>query len=153
MIFHIFFLFSHKVVSYSTTPWQHTRLPALHYLPEFAQTHAHWVSDAIQPSHPLSPPSSPAISLFQHQSLFPVRWLFTSGGKSVKASASVLPMNIQGWFSLGLTGLISLLPEGLSRVFSSTAVQKHVLTMDRGAWQATVHGLAKSQDMTEQLTL
>ena len=81
--------------------------------------------------------------------------LFPSGDQSIGASvsASVLPMNIQGGFSLGLTGLISLLPEGLSRVFSSTAVQKHVLTMDRGAWQATVHGLAKSQDTTEQLTL
>ena len=44
--------------------------PILHHLPEFAQTHVHWVGDAIQPSHPLSSPSSPAFSLFQHQSLF-----------------------------------------------------------------------------------
>ena len=44
--------------------------PVLHYLPEFAQTHVHWVSDAIQPSHPLSPPSPPAFSLSQHQGLF-----------------------------------------------------------------------------------
>ena len=44
--------------------------PTLHHLPEFAQTHVHWVSDAIQPSHPLSSPSPPAFSLFQHQSLF-----------------------------------------------------------------------------------
>ena len=43
--------------------------PVLHYLPEFAQTHVHWVSDAIQPSHPLSSPS-PAFSLSQHQGLF-----------------------------------------------------------------------------------
>ena len=48
-----------------------------------------------------------------------------SGGQSIGASASVLPMNIQGWFSLWLTGLISLLFKGLSRVFSSTTVQKH----------------------------
>ena len=54
-------------------------------------------------------------------------WLFTSGGQSigVSASASVLPMNIQGWFLLGLTGLISLQSKGLSRVFSSTIVQRH----------------------------
>ena len=52
--------------------------------------------------------------------------LFTSGGQNIGAStsASVLPMNIQGWFPLGLTGLI-LLSKGLSRVFSNTTVQKH----------------------------
>ena len=44
--------------------------PVLHYLPEFAQTHIHWVGDAIQPSHPLFPPSPPAFSLSQHQGLF-----------------------------------------------------------------------------------
>ena len=54
--------------------------PVLHYLPEFAQTHVHWVDDAIQPSHPLSPPSPPALNLSQHQGLFQwvgscIRWL------------------------------------------------------------------------------
>ena len=56
---------------------------------------------------------------------FPMSWLFTSGGQSIGASTSVLPMNIQGWFPLGLTSLISLLSKGLARVFSSTTVQKH----------------------------
>ena len=56
---------------------------------------------------------------------FPVSRLFASGDQSIGASASVLPVNIQGWFPLGLTGLISLLSKGLSRVFSSTTVQKH----------------------------
>ena len=51
--------------------------------------------------------------------------LFSSGGQSIEASGSVLPMNIQGWFPLGLTGLISLQSKGLSRVFSNTTVQKH----------------------------
>ena len=57
---------------------------------------------------------------------FPMSWLFTSGGQSIgaSASASVLPMNIQGWFPLELTGLISLQSKGLSRVFSSTTVQR-----------------------------
>ena len=56
---------------------------------------------------------------------FPLSWLFTSGGQSIGASVSesALPMNIQGWFSLGLPGLVSLLCKGLSRVFSST-IQK-----------------------------
>ena len=58
---------------------------------------------------------------------FPMSRLFASGGQSigVSASASVLPINIQDWFPLGLTGLISLQSKGLSRVFSNTTVQKH----------------------------
>ena len=95
----------------------------LQCLPEFAQTHVSWVvGDAIQPPHPLSPPSPPALNLSQ-----PMNWLFTSGDKSTgaSASASVLPMNTQDWSSLGWTGLISLLSKGLWRVFSSTTIQKH----------------------------
>ena len=58
---------------------------------------------------------------------FQMSQFFASGGQSIgtSASASILPMNIQGWFPLGLTGLISLLSKGLSRIFSSTTVQKH----------------------------
>ena len=58
---------------------------------------------------------------------FSMSQLFTSGGQSTgaSASASILPMNIQGLFPLGLTGLISLLSKGLSRVFSSTTIWKH----------------------------
>ena len=58
---------------------------------------------------------------------FPVSRLFTSGGQSIRASASAsdLPMNIRGWFPLRLTGLISVLSKGLSRVFSSTTIQKY----------------------------
>ena len=58
---------------------------------------------------------------------FPMSWLFASDDQSIgaSASASVLPMNMQSWFPLGLTGLISLQSKGLSRVFSSTTFQKH----------------------------
>ena len=100
--------------------------PVQHQLPEFTQTHVCWLSDAIQPSHPLSCPSPPTFNLSQHQ-FFPVSQLFTSGGQStgVSASTSVLPMNIQDWFPLGWTGWISLQSKGLSRVFSNTTVQKH----------------------------
>ena len=56
---------------------------------------------------------------------FPMNWLFTSGGQSIGTSASVLPMNTQGWFPLGLTDFISLLSKGLSRVLPSTAIQKY----------------------------
>ena len=96
----------------------------LHHLPEFAQTHVHWVNDAIQPSRPLLTPSSPALNLSQHQGFFPMSWLFASGSQSIGTS-SVLPMNIHGSFPLGLSGLISLLSKGLSKVSSSTIVWMH----------------------------
>ena len=97
----------------------------LHYLPELAQTHVHWISDAIQPLHPLSSLSPPA-SIFPSIRVFSES-LFTSGGQRIgaSASASVLPMNTHDWFPLGLTDLISLKSKGLSRVFSNTTVQKH----------------------------
>ena len=70
-------------------------------------------------------------SIFPSIRVFPNSWLFTSSGQSTgtstSASASVIPVNIQGWFPLGWTGLISLLPEKLSRVFSSATVRKHRL--------------------------
>ena len=70
-------------------------------------------------------PSSPhALSLSQLQ-VFIMSRLFISGSQSIGASAWVLPMNIEGWFPLGLTGLISLSSMGLSRVFSSTTSQRH----------------------------
>ena len=100
--------------------------PVHHQLPEFTQTHVHWVGDAMQPSHPLSYPSPPVFNLAQHQDLFKCQF-FASSGQSigVSASASILPMNIQDWFPLGLTGWISLQSKGLLRVFSNTTVQKH----------------------------
>ena len=98
--------------------------PVPHYLLEFAQVHVHWIGDAIQPSHPLSSPSPPAQS-FPESGFFPVSQLFTSGGQNIRATASVHPMSIQGQFFLGLTGLISFLSKGFSRVFSSTTVWKH----------------------------
>ena len=71
--------------------------PVLHYLLEFAQTHAHCVNDAIQPSHSLLAPFPPALNLFQHRGLFQ---LASSSNQlqvlEASASASVLAMNIQG---------------------------------------------------------
>ena len=109
---------------------QHARLPCPSPPPRACSNSFHWVSDAIQPSYPLSP-TSPALSLSQYQGLFPVSCLFASGGQSIRASASVLPMNIQGWFSLGLTSWISLKFKGLSRVFSSTTT----LTSTHDYWK------------------
>ena len=99
--------------------------PVYHQFLELAQTHAHWVGDAIQPSHPLSSPSPHAFNLSSIR-VFSNESVFSSGGQriGVSASASVLPMNIQDLFPLGLTVLI-LLSKGLSRVFSNTTIQKH----------------------------
>ena len=82
--------------------------PIDHQLLELAQTHVHRVSDDIQPSHPLSSPSSPAFNFSQHQWVsFPMSQFFAPGGQSIGASATalVIPMNIQSWFPVGLTDL------------------------------------------------
>ena len=75
----------------------------------------------------ISPSASPfsCLQSFPASGSFQMSQLFASSSQSIGASALVLPMNSQGWFPLGLTGLISLQSEGLSRVFSSTTVQKH----------------------------
>ena len=97
--------------------------PVLHHL-SVKRCYVHWVGDSIQPSHPLPSPFPPAFNFSQHQGLL-MTWLFTSDGQSIKALASVFPKNIQDWFPLGLTGLISLQSKGLLRVFPSITVQKH----------------------------
>ena len=100
--------------------------PVLHYVPGVCSNSCSWsqwchptISSSVAPfsSYPQSFPASGS---------FPMSWLFVSGGQSIGTltSASVLPLNIQGWFPLGLTDLISLLSKGLSRVFSNTTVWK-----------------------------
>ena len=102
--------------------------PVHYQLPELAQTHVHQVGDSNQPtiSSSVAPFSSYPQSFPESES-FPGSQFFASGGQSIgaSASASVFPMNIQCWFPLGLTGLFSLLSKGLSRVITSTTVQKH----------------------------
>ena len=129
-------------------------LPIHHQLPEFTQTLVHWVGDAIQPSHPVVPFS--CLQSFPASGSFQMSQFFTSGGQStgLSASASVLPMNIQDWFPLGLTGWISLQSKGLSRVFSNTTVQKHqffVLSFLYGSTLTSIHDYWKNHsfDYTE----
>ena len=105
-----------------------TGFPVLHHPLELAQTHIHQVSDATQPSNPLSSPSPPTLSLSHCQGLF--QWVSSSRHlmlQNIGASASVLLTNLQGWFPLGLTGLVSWQSMGLSSTFSSTTVQRHQL--------------------------
>ena len=90
--------------------WSTPVFPFHHQFPEPTQTHVHRVGGAIQPSHPLSSPSLPAFNFGTASGSFSMSQFFTSGGQSadVSASASVLPINNQDWFPLGLTGLTSL---------------------------------------------
>ena len=92
----------------------------------FAQTHIHWVSDAIQPSHPLSSPSPPAFSLSQHQGLFHWVILLLRWPKYLSFSFSLSPSNeYSGFISHRIDWFDVLAIKGLSRVFSNTIVQKH----------------------------
>ena len=121
-------LFSHSVVSWSLQPHglQQARLPCLSPSSgAFSNSCAlsHWCHPTILCS---VIPFSPCLQSFPAQMSFLMSQLFISGGQSIglSVSASVLSMNIQDWFLLGLTGLISLQSKGLSRTFSNTTVWK-----------------------------
>ena len=94
-----------------------------HHLPEFAQVHVHCISGAIHPSYPLTPSSPSALSFCNEQWL--IVCISDDQNTGASASASVLPVNIQCWFPLRLTGLISLLSKRLSGVFSSNTIWRH----------------------------
>ena len=88
--------------------------PVLHHLPESAQTHVHWISDVIQPSHPLSSLSPPSFNRAQHQGLF--QWVGSSHQVTKVLEPQLQHQSFQ-WivsvdFPLGMTGLISVFPGG-----------------------------------------
>ena len=121
--------FSRSVTSDSLRPHglQHARLPSPSPPPRACSNScpsSQWFHPTISSS---AVPFSSCLHSFPASGSFPMSQVFTSGGQSIRVSisASVLPMNIQDWFSLGFTGLISLLYSGPSRVFSNTTVQKH----------------------------
>ena len=120
-------LFSHSVVSDSMSPHglQHTRLPGPSLSPGIAQTHVHCVDDVIQSSHPLSPPSPPALNYSQHQGRFNESALHIGESKYWSFSFGIsLFDEYSGLISLELTDLISLLSKKLSKVFCSTTIRK-----------------------------
>ena len=102
-------------------------VPVHHQLPELAHSCplGWWCRPTISSSSVI--PFSSCLQSFPASGSFQMSQFFASGAQNigVSASASVLPVNIQNWFPLGLTSLISLLSKGLSRVFSNTTVQKH----------------------------
>ena len=121
--------FSHSVMSASLRPHglKHVRLPCPSPTPGAYSNScpsSQWFHPTISSS---VIPSSSCLQSFPVSGSFPVSQFFASGGRSIGVSAlvSVLPVNIQDWFPLGLTGLISLQSKGLSRFFSNTTVQKH----------------------------
>ena len=133
--------FSDPVVSAPCDPMDCSRpgLPVHHQLLELTQTHVHWVGDAIQLSHPLSSPSPPAFNLSQPSGSFPVSRLFVSSGQRIGASAStpVLAKNIQGWFPLGLTGLISLQPKGLNSLLQHHSSKASFFGAQPSLWSSS----------------
>ena len=117
--------FSHSVCLF-VTPWTAVRQASLS-ITNF-QSLLKLMSMRCHPSISSSVvPFSSCLQSFPASGSFQMSQFFTSGGQitGVSASASVLPVNIQDWFPLGWTGLISLQSKGLSRVFSNTTVQKH----------------------------
>ena len=127
--------------------------PVLHYLLELAQTRplSRWCHPIISSS---VVPFSSLLQSFPASGSFPMSWPFASGGQSTGASAlvSVLPTYIQGWFSLGLPGLIFLLSKGLSKVFSSTTVWKYqFFSMQPSLWSnSPIHTTGKTIALTLQ---
>ena len=103
---------------------EHSRLPCPSLSPEVCSKScplSQWCHPTISS---FITPFSSLLQSFPASESLPVSQFFASGGQSIGASASVLPMNIQSWFPLGIIGLI-LLSKGLQRVFSSTTVWKH----------------------------
>ena len=127
----------------------HARLPCPSPTPEACSNSSplsRWYHPTISSS--VTPLSSCPQS-FAASGFFPVSQLFASGGQSIGTSAlaSVLSMNIQGWFTLGSTGFISLQSKGLSRVFSSTTIQSinsSVLSLLYGPALTSVHDYRKN---------
>ena len=122
-------MFSCLIVSDSLQPQgvQHARLPCPSASPRACSNSCPlrwWCHLTISSS---DVPFSSCLQSFPASGSFLMSQLFASGGQSIGASAlvSVLPMNIQEWFPLGFTGVISLHSNGLSRVFSNTTAQKH----------------------------
>ena len=148
----MYLLFSHPVLSnyLQTHGLQHARLPCPSPSPEVCSNScplSQWCHPTILSS---AIPHSSRLQSFLASGSFLMSWLFKSGGQSigVTASASILPMNIQDWFPLGLlTGLISLLSKGLSRFFSNTkfkSINSLTLSLLYGPTLTFIHDYCKN---------
>ena len=123
-------------------------LPVLHHLLKPAQTHVHWVGDAIQPTHPLSPPSPPALSLSQHQGLLNESALCLRWPKYWSFSSSI--NEYSGLIFFRIDWLISLLSKGLSRVFSTPqfeSINSLALSLLYGPTLTSIHDYWKNHSL------
>ena len=151
----LLFLFCYRVVSNSLSPYglQHARLPCPSLSPGVCSdlcllSWQCYLTISSSVAH-----FSSCLQSFPASGYFSMSPLFASGGQSIGASAStsVLPVNIQGWFPLGLAYLISLLSKGLSRVFSSTTAQKYqssAFSLLYGPTLISVHDYWRNQRLT-----
>ena len=125
---------------------QHPRLPCPSLSPEVCSNScplSRWCHEAISS---FITPCSACLQSFPASGSFLMNQLFASSSQHIGASASVFPMNIQGWFPLGLTGLISLQSKGLSRIFSSTTTQKHRFVITQPSlWTNSLYFLQASK--------
>ena len=147
--------------------------PVLHYLSEFAQTHVHWIHGYHPTISSSVAPFSSCPQSFPASRSFPVSQLFPTGGQCIRVSASILPISIQGWFPLegfpggsdGKTSACNLGDPGLilqsGRHPSSSPGEENgnplqysclENSMDGGPWEATVHGVTKSQTWLSNFT-
>ena len=109
------------------TPWTTAHQASLSFIISQSLLKLLSIESVMPSSHLILRHPLPCLQSWPASGSFPISQLYASGGQTTGASASILPMNIQGWFPLGLTSLISLLSNGLSRVFSNTIVWKHQL--------------------------
>ena len=136
-------LFSHYVISDSATPWTAAR-QASRSITNSLSLLKLMAIELVMPSNHLilCRPFSSFLQSFPASGSFPLSQFFTSDGQSIdaSASASVLPMNIQDWFPLGWTGWIFSQSMGLSRVFSNTTVQNHLIFLchNKSHWKKSV---------------
>ena len=142
--------FSHSVMADSATPWIAARqVPCPSPAPRAYSNSCpsnQWCHPTISSS---VIPFSFCLQFSPASESFPMSWFFVSGGQSigVSASASVLPMNIQDWFLLELTGLISLQSKGLSRVFSNKSINSSALSFLYSPTLTSVHDYWKNHSL------
>ena len=119
---------------FATHALQHARLPCPSLSPIVCLNSCPWSLWCYLTISSSAVPFSSCPQSFPESGSFQMSWLFASGGQSIGALASILPMNSKGWFPFGLIALISLQSKGLSRVFSSTTVQKHQFFSAQPLW-------------------
>ena len=129
--------------------------PVLHHLPELAQTHVHLAGWCHPTKSSSLIPSFSCLQSFPTSGSFPVSWLLESGGQSIgaSASASVPPVNIQDWFHLGLTGLISLQSKGLCVAGSAFIQNVYIWKSCLSNWKLNVQLLYYNKKINCELLI